>query len=319
MKILVIRLSSLGDIILTQSICAWLRSSYPEAEIDFLCKSQFVELVSLMGCGLKPIVYEKSLHSHLVLRAKAYDLVLDLHNKLSTFLIRLAAAGKVSSTYDKQRSIRKRIVAGEPSLAIRSTVELYRSALTKIGLAASLLPPVLKVPDLPMPVELPQGKKLIMLFPGAAHFTKMYPAASYKELLKSSPEDYYYLIAGSRSEHLLCEELHQASYDYSQNLAGKLDFAQILRLMDACDWVISSDSGPMHLAAGIGKAQIAIFGATHPRLGFAPNNPHAQILVEGLSCQPCSLHGGKSCPQGHFKCMLNIKPERILSILKGSA
>ena len=316
MKILVIRLSSLGDIVLTQSLCARLRALYPTAEIDFISKPQYLELVSLMGCGLNAIAYDKSPGLHWALRKKRFDLVIDLHAKFSSFLIRISAAGKQSAVYRKQRRIRRRIVAGDKSLVINSTVELYQSALSSLGISDSLDAPSLIVPDPQLPFDPPPAAKIIMLFPGAAHYTKRYPIASFKELLTHSPGDYYYLIAGSRSEHLLCEELHRVCMEKSINLAGKLSFGQILKAMQLSSWVISSDSGPMHLAASIARPQIAIFGATHPRLGFAPMNPNARVLCLNLDCQPCSLHGSDICPQGHFKCMLDIAPETILSILR---
>ncbi|HQQ67454.1 MAG TPA: glycosyltransferase family 9 protein [Candidatus Cloacimonadota bacterium] len=311
-----IRLSSLGDIVLAQSLCTRLRALYPAAEIDFITKPQYLELVSLMGCGLNAIAYDKSLGLHWVLRRKRYDLVIDLHAKLSSFLIRLAAAGKLSTVYRKQRSVRRRIVAGDKSLAIGSTVELYQSALSGLGISEPLAAPFLIVPDLQLPFDLPPAAKVIMLFPGAAHYTKRYPIAGYKDLLLHSPDDYYYLLAGSRAEYSLCEEICSESRGKSLNLAGLLSFGQILKAMQLSTWVITSDSGPMHLAAAISRPQIAIFGATHPRLGFAPMNPNARLLCLNLDCQPCSLHGTEKCPQGHFKCMLDVTPDSILAILR---
>lgn len=318
MKILIIRLSSLGDIVLTQSVCAWLRKRYPLAEIDFLAKSQYLELVSLMGCELKPIPYEKTLAAHLALKAKHYDLVLDLHNKAASWLIRLAAAGKKTLVYDKQRAKRKRIVAGDRSLGISSTLHLYRSALLKLSKDVQLEAPALQVPDIAVPLPMHPAHKNIMLFPGAAHYTKRYPLNSYKAVLQKSPAHYFYWLAGSAAERELCAELHLSLKERSCNVAGELSFGQILKAIEASAWVISSDSGPMHLAASLAKPQIAIFGATHPRLGFAPQNPHAKILINNLDCQPCSLHGGKSCPLGHFECMLGLSPDRILALLQGS-
>ena len=315
MKILIIRLSSLGDIVLTQPICRCLREQYPDAIIDYLCKTQYSELVSLMGCGLNPIAYKKNIAHHLMLRSQQYDLVLDLQNKFSSFLLRTFAAAKNTRVYDKQRALRKRIVAHTTDQAISHTLDLYKSALRGIADNPQLDPPSLQVPELSLPIAIPEAAKVIMLFPGAAHYTKMYPAASYKDLLQSSPEDYFFILAGSRTEYSLCEELHRASPSKSMNLAGKLSFPEILKAMQGVDWVISSDSGPMHLAAALQKPQIAIFGATHPRLGFAPLNPHAAILCRDLPCQPCSLHGGDSCPQKHFKCMLQITPQSIIDIL----
>jgi heptosyltransferase-2 len=313
MKILILRLSSLGDIVLTQPIAAWLRARNPQAQIDFVVKPQFEELVTLMGCGLNPIIYEKSVKAHLALFNSRYDIVIDLHAKLSTFLLRIAARGKQSFGYHKARSIRKRIVGGDRHLRISSTLDLYKTALEKIEPRVKLEAPRLYPPSQPDIPALPSAEKRIALFPGATHNTKRYPAEYYKELIKGSPNSYQYIILGAPSEAALCQSL---SIDTEAiNLCARLSFAQLMSLLETCDWVISSDSGPMHLAAALQKPQIAIFGATHPRLGFAPQNPNAHILCADLDCQPCSLHGAAKCPLGHFKCMHSISVRSIQEIL----
>lgn len=316
MKILILRLSSLGDIVLSQPICAWLRAEYPEARIDYMVKTQYLELVPLLGCALKPLTYQKSLKAHLDLGREHYDLVLDLHGKLSTWLLRMAARGKESAVYNKERSRRKKIVKGNRQLAISSTVELYKSALDKLFPEVHLHSPRLYPPkDVTLPV-LETAEKRILIFPGALHNTKRYPSTYYKQLMDISPKDWQYIILGSSNEAGLCDDI--ASRGRAISMAGELSFSQILALMQGADWVISSDSGPMHLAAALERPQIAIFGATHPCLGFAPLNPNAWILAADLDCQPCSLHGSESCPQRHFKCMHSIRAEQILEIIQGT-
>lgn len=317
MKILILRLSSLGDIVLTQPIAAWLRAEYPGAQIDYVVKEQFVELVSLMGCELNPIVYSKSIRAHIALFRARYDIVIDLHGKLSTYLLKIASRGKRSVCYHKARSQRKRIVRGDRSLYIKSTTDLYKTALLQISSRVSLQAPRLyPLSHVEEPV-LPDAAKRIAIFPGATHNTKRYPLKYFKELIKESPKDFQYIILGSTSEADMCRSL---VLDYRTiNLCAMLSFAQLLTLLQGCDWVISSDSGPMHMAAALKRPQIAIFGATHPRLGFAPQNTKAHILCANLDCQPCSLHGSDKCPQGHHRCMLSIKPESILKILSDNS
>lgn len=318
MKILIIRLSSLGDLILTQSVCAFLRKQYPDAEIHYIAKAAYLEIIPLMGLALQPISYSKNLKAHIELFKQRYDLVLDLHNKLSSRLISCAAWAKKSAVYNKQRKTRKQIIAGNKELSISSTVNLYKSALSPFFKVDTLAAPELQIPLGAPNIQLPTGRKLIMVFPGAQHFTKMYPLEYYKELIQKSPADYYYILAGSSAEHPLCEKLRAFAPDNTLNIAGKYCFAELLQIMQAMDLVISSDSGPMHLAAAIQKEQIAIFGATHPRLGFAPLNPKAKILTQDLDCQPCSLHGSERCPLGHFKCMKELKPALLLKTIESS-
>ncbi len=313
MKILIIRLSSLGDIVLTQSFAAFIRMRYPEAEIHFIAKKAFAELIGLLGCELKPIIYDKSIKAHLALKREKYDLVFDLHGKLSSYLLRLFACGKKSYVYDKQRSLRQRIVAKRSDKSIASTVTLYQSALYPLFGKVALPQPRLFPPQKELWLNLPKYQKLILIFPAAAHFTKQYPR--FRELISKSPSDYYYLLAGSPSERDYCEGIRKGLENRCQNIAGEYTFGELLLIMQQADIVISADSGPMHLAAALQKPQIALFGATHPRLGFAPLNPNATVIVKNLPCQPCSLHGGKVCPLGHFKCMQELDPQEILSLI----
>jgi len=314
MKILILRLSSLGDIVLTQPIAAFLRARFPNAKIDFVVKAQYAPLVSLMACELRAIPYSKSRCFHHQIHKERYDLVIDLHGKLSSFLIRLFAAGKRSAVYQKKRSIRKKIIKGNPDLAISSTLDLYNSALQKLGFSARLEAPRL-FPTGSSPIPKSSAKRIV-IFPGATYYTKRYPLSYYKELIEISPPDWEYIILGSAQEHEMGETL--ASDSRVINLCGQLSFDEILALLNTADWVISSDSGPMHLAAALERPQIAIFGSTHPRLGFAPQNPNAKIIAQDLPCQPCSLHGFESCPLGHFDCMMSIAPQTILAMLMSS-
>lgn len=318
MKILIIRLSSLGDVILTQSVCAYLREQYPDAEIHYITKPAYIEIIQLMGLNILPIGYIKSLKTHLALFRARYDLVLDLHAKLASRLIAWAARGKKSAVYDKLRSIRKQIVSGNKELNISSTVDLYKSALTPFFDVDKLPAPYLVPPPGDLKLPLPTGQKLILIFPGAQHFTKMYPPEYYEILLSDSPSDFFYILAGSPGEKELCTRIWEHAPDKALNLAGTLSFGELLQLIQMVDLVISSDSGPMHLAAALRKAQIAIFGATHPRLGFAPMNPKAKLLVQNLDCQPCSLHGSKRCPLGHFNCMYKNHPALLSQLFENT-
>ena len=201
---------------------------------------------------------------------------------------------------------------GNKSLAISSTVDLYASALRYIQSNVTLSKPLLQIPlgyTLPL---VPENKKLVALFPGAAHFTKTYPLVSYKEILRDCHRDIVFWLLGSKAESDLCGKLHYASKENTIDLSGKLDMPALVSAIAKADLIISSDSGPMHIAAALNKQQIAIFGATHPRLGFAPLNDKAEILCAELDCQPCSLHGGMKCPLGHLNCMKAITAKQVM-------
>jgi len=320
MKILIIRLSSLGDIVLTQPITAELRRLYPKAQIHYLTKAAFAGLVGTFGTIDRIIPYDLSLAFHLEQAHSGYDLVIDLHAKLASFLISLCCFRSKVLRYHKARSIRTRIVKKHLKQGIESTVVLYLSALNRLPdfrASEPLSKPVLIVPELDVDFPpIPPGKTITAIFPGATHKTKMIPSQKLAETVQSLSESHYFLILGSSSEHWLGEIILKGQADAGINLCGKYTIPELIKAISKTDLVISNDSGPMHLAAALGKKQIAFFGATHPALGFAPLNPDAALIVKNPDCQPCSLHGGEACPRGDFRCMNDISPSEIVQLIQ---
>lgn len=331
MKILIIRLSSLGDIILTQPIVQRLHEAFPEAELHYLTKAQYKAIPLHFGVPLKIITYSKSIKSHFSLGKNKYDYIFDLQNKLNSFLIKLICCNAKSFTYDKQRRLRKAVVSHKTERGISSTLDLYQSALLQAAkglkrpeLVEGLNNPLLLVETdavEAMQKRLPalSGKKLIALFPGALHNTKMYPARHFIEVIQTAGDNCHFLLLGSGSESALTYNINFETADRSTNLGGKFNPEELMAVIALADVVITNDSGPMHIAAALGKPQIAIFGSTHPRLGFRPLNDKAVILCKNVSCQPCSLHGRSICPRKHFACMLKVKPAEIVAILNSLA
>ncbi len=319
MKILLIRLSSMGDILLTQPIVAELRERHPQAEIHYLCKAVYRDLVSLLGDDIQIIEYDKSLLWHIRMMRRYYDIIIDLHGKISSILLKYIIQAPVKLSYNKQHSLRKRISRGDRTSSIESTVRLYYSALGKwkpevYGEQHPLRKPILRLPPQATKLSLPDrdiSKKLLGIFPGAAHPTKIYPAGQWRDFIAMVKDRYQVWLLGSNEESALAESIAAGYPSEVANLCGNFGFIELAQVMSGCDLIISGDSGPMHLAAGLGIPQIAIFGATHPRLGFAPMNDQATVLSLDLDCQPCSLHGSQRCPLGHFNCMKQLSPQLL--------
>ncbi|GAB1468257.1 glycosyltransferase family 9 protein [Candidatus Cloacimonadota bacterium] len=312
MKILIIRLSSLGDIVLTESICALLHESYPQAEIHYICKPAFADLPALFATEVKVIPYNKSLQFHKQLRETYYDIVIDLHGKLASCLLLLFSNATKKLGYNKQRSIRQAIVKGNHKLNIDSTVQLYTSSLKKLGIGTSWQYPKLKRPNnISSDLSHDILPNTIALFPGATHFTKRYPVDMWIKFINQN-RCYNYALFGSNYDLALCNAIAAEIDQPCENYAGLLGYEDLLIALKRCVLVISGDTGPMHVAAAINIPQIALFGGTHPRLGFRPLNDKAKILCLDLSCQPCSLHGDKACPLGHFNCMRLLDAETII-------
>ncbi len=307
MKILVIRLSSLGDIILTQPVLGLLQDKYPEAEIYYLTKDEFKDLPTLFPNPPKLLIFRPTLGFLLSLRALRFDLVIDLHVKMASMLASAFSGAPHRVRYKKQRSIRKAIVKGNKGLRIDSTVESYVSSLNGICDTAWQYPRLSIIPT-------SGNLQRIALFPGATHGTKCYPSDKWIEFINLN-SDYHFAIFGGKKELSVCQYIASMTVN-SSNMAGKLSLKELVSELSHYGGVISGDTGPMHIAAAMNLPQIAIFGGTHPRLGFRPLNDKAVVLCAELPCQPCHLHGRHKCPLGHFNCMNNISPQLITDTLR---
>jgi len=320
-KILVIRLSSLGDIVLTQSAVQVLRNEFPDVQIHFLTKKIFAPIVEMFNCVDEIHYWENKYLLLKNLRKLKFDLAIDLHSKFNTLIIKNFINAKQTVTYNKKHLLRRKIVKKRTNKTISSTVALYFTALRKMGLESEVtIPKLFPANNAVMPEILPVSDKTkyIGLFPGALHKTKQYPVEQLAEFIDSVPIkwNYRFLIFGSKAERLLAGELNSLTKTNIIDLCGKLDLQQLVYAMNKMDAVITNDSGPMHIAAALEKPQIAIFGATHPKLGFVPMNKKAILLSADLPCQPCSLHGGEECPKNHLNCMKSITTAQILESLK---
>jgi heptosyltransferase-2 len=328
MKVLIIRFSSLGDIVLTFPITRAIHSWQEEAEIHFLTKPQFAPLFTYHPF-VKRVIYKTASVNNVIslLKKEHYDYVVDLHAKLSSFIVKKRIGASKTATYRKHHFYRWLMAHtrfGKKLSPIRSTVDLYASALDRLGIPFSVDHQLeLFLPPSPESViakfDLPATQFRVAIVPGAAHPTKQYPLEYYYELIRliRSNDGAHIVLLGNSDEKKLTESLAK---DYSStevtDLAGKTDVMELACVLQSADIVISGDCGPMHVAAALEKPQIAIFGSTHPMLGFAPLNRKAIILQKDLACRPCTLHGREQCPQKHFRCMKDISPQEIMDKIK---
>lgn len=342
-KILLIRFSSIGDIILTEPVSRVLRLHYPDAQIDYVTKQQYKDIPGFFPYVNEVITGDNTQEIVRRVRREKYDLVLELHKKMKPILIKIAARSSVTNSYNKKRSLRRSIIKKKKQ-SIGSTVALYLSSLDFLKLGDLYDKETLDVneafypqliidsettPDdlltttasrqidnrilqrLLSPVNEREGKH-IAIFPGALHPTKQYPPSQISEAVNSLPanETEIYLL-GAPDERELCNSIAAETGRKINNWCGMFNLNTTIKLMNCFDLIVTNDSGPMHIAAALGKKQIAIYGATDPVLGFKPHNQRAVMLGSKLACRPCSLHGDEKCPEGHFKCMKDLQPEVI--------
>jgi len=315
-SVLVVRLSAIGDIVLTTPVLVELHRALPEARIDFCTKAPFAPLVSSNPTVASAVTPES------IAPGTAYDLVVDLqNNRRSRALIRKLRAGKV--TRYRKRNWKKVLLVHfkiNVSDGYHSVVERYGEALD--GIAPKVTAPCALYPlpgerafaDEAIGSEYPV---LAVCF-GANHFTKRYPLERFAqviELVTVATPARVLLLGGKEDEPeaaKLMAVLPDAARSRVLSLAGKASLMQSAALLASVDAVLTNDTGLMHIASAFGKKLFVIFGSSVKEFGFMPWGADYELFeTEGLRCRPCSHIGRGSCPKGHFRCMTEIAPERI--------
>lgn len=319
-KILIIRLSSLGDIVLTSPVVRAIGERYPDAKIHFCTLTEYAELARQIPFTETVIPVNRATVDETAkqLGNGGYDLVIDLHNnfrskKLTSYL-------KVPVARVHKRTIRRWMMvrtkrnwmAGEPDVIGR-----YFEA------AAKLLDvnDVGTAPQMDLSAISPTTS--IAICPGSKHWNKQWPLEYYIEIAKSlAAQGYVIELYGSKEDAQLCNAIEK-SVPGSKNFCGMLDLAYLPSHLAHTRLAVTNDSGLLHLSSAVGVPVVSFFGPTVKEFGFAPRAKDAIVLEnEGLYCRPCTKIGLDHCPQKHFRCMKEITPDKAMisieTLLNGS-
>jgi heptosyltransferase-2 len=169
---------------------------------------------------------------------------------------------------------------------------------------------------------LPAGRPVIAVCPSARHQTKIWPAERFSDVAAAlaAEQGAAVLLFGSPGERPRCEDVARgigarAPHVQVINLAGRVSLMETGALMDRCLLVLTNDSGLMHIAAARKRKVVAVFGSTVRQFGFFPYGTlNAVVEHPSLGCRPCTHIGRETCPQGHFRCMLDIPADQVLSV-----
>jgi len=337
-KILIIRLSSMGDIILSSPLIRILRAAYPKVQIDFLVKSEYADLIRF-NPHLSTIIELKSLEDdELKLLKKSlyrtrYDIIFDIHNSLRSRYLRWFSGAKYIRVINK-RIIRRFFLVNFkwnfykniPSVADRYLETGKDFHLSNDGKGLEIFindESVSTVKAMLGKYKLDRYDMVIGIAPSARHYTKRWLPERYVELgtMISKKFNAKLLLFGSKNEQDYCGDIAQMinvnlGSDAAESLAGKLTLLETAAALDHCDIVITNDSGVMHLAAARKKKVVAIFGSTIKEFGFYPYETESVVVeTKNLSCRPCSHIGLEKCPRNHFRCMKDIYAVDVLNVI----
>ncbi|MDP4221137.1 MAG: lipopolysaccharide heptosyltransferase II [Bacteroidota bacterium] len=314
-SILIIRLSSLGDIILTFPLIEELRKKYPDARIDFVSKKEYTGILNLIPWlsttysldTMKGAVAIADLQR--ILEANTYDHVLDLHNNFRSRKLCRVLRGKLhvinKRSFKRWLLVKTKVnwLRDEPDIIGRYFETAKGLGITDAGTA----------PSFGIEFHTSEQKKAA-LCPGARHWNKRWLPEYYLATAKDLIERGYHIeFFGSEDEREYCNSIAtQLPADRIENLCGKISLAELPQRIAECSVAVTNDSGLLHIAAAVGLPTVAIFGPTVRELGFMPRNKNVSIIENmNLDCRPCTTIGLDNCPKGHFKCMKDLTPEMI--------
>ncbi|NTV92061.1 MAG: glycosyltransferase family 9 protein [Chlorobiaceae bacterium] len=315
-RILVVRLSSIGDIILTTPLLRRLKAAFPEARIDYYTKEPFTGLLASNPGISKVFTVENP-------PVGAYDLVVDLQNNIRSHAMLRSLDVSRTVRYHKHNWKKWLLIHFRMDLygSCQSVAERYQIALKEFGVRSDLqgceLYPTAEDREFAAPF-FSDGQATLALCFGAKHFTKRYPPPRFATVLSLlfATLPLRVLLLGGKEDAPHALEIVNAlpeQYRYGVvNLAGSCSLMQTAALLERCDAVLSNDTGLMHMASAFSKQLFVLFGSSSASFGFLPyHTPFKLFEVEGLRCRPCSHIGREHCPKGHFRCMNELQEPLI--------
>jgi heptosyltransferase-2 len=323
--VLVVRFSSLGDVVLATAAARHLKARRPGLRVAFATKAAFAPLLQGQACIDQVWTLEGSGGLRRLaagLRAAGVTAVLDLHANLRSRALGLLSGLPVTRWQAGTLDRRLRVWA-----KAWKRPELPPVASRYVAAAAALLgeapPTEAPLPSLSVDPEAAswavgwlrakgwQGEALLAVAPGAAWASKRTSVEILHKSLEGLAPAARVLLLGSTRERDLAQDL-ASGLPGALNAAGETaDLKQLLALIGQCKAFLGHDSGPLHLAEALGLPCTAFFGPTVRAFGFFPQGPGHHVFERELSCRPCSVHGTEKCPLGHHKCMLELEPGEI--------
>lgn len=328
-KILILRFSSIGDIVLTTPVIRAIKSKYPDAEVHYCTKVQYGSLVQTNPYLDKVFLLEGNLHALISeLRKERYDFVVDLHNNLRTRIVkaRLRIPSGVFPKLNWQKWLYTNFKINQmPNVHV---VDRYMMAAKKLKVKEDALgldyfiPEADEVPKEWLPEGFQQGYVAVAI--GGQRTTKKLPYDRLVELcdrinnpivLIGGKED---MEMGRRIASFFERPQDDAGFDEGlielgkktivHNACGKFNLNQSASLIKGARHVFTHDTGMMHIAAAFKKNIFSIWGNTTPLFGMYPYRTKFTVFENNqITCRPCSKIGHDKCPKGHFKCMQEVK------------
>lgn len=328
MRILIIHTAFIGDIVLSTPLIKKIKDTYPDSDITYVTTPSGEAILKNNPHLNNIIVYDKrGEHKGISgvwqlgkrLRYENFNMVITPHRYLRSSILSWLSRSPIRKGYDiasgsclftekikydrTKHEVEKLLSFVAPENKKRYEIELYPGEKEKMK------------GDNLWKENLLEDKKVVVLAPGSKWFTKQWPVEYFNKLAESLKKlsNARLIVVGGKDEiNLLIEK------ENTIDMRGKTSLLELADILSRADVVVTNDSSPIHIASAFKKPRIfALFGPTIEKFGFFPWSLNSKVFqVDGLKCRPCGIHGGKSCPEKHFKCMRDILPEEVFNEIK---
>lgn len=328
MRILIIHTAFIGDIVLSTPLIKKIKDTYPDSDITYVTTPSGEAILKNNPHLNNIIVYDKrGEHKGISgvwqlgkrLRYENFNMVITPHRYLRSSILSWLSRSPIRKGYDiasgsclftekikydrTKHEIEKLLSFVAPENKKRYEIELYPGEKEKMK------------GDNLWKENLLEDKKVVVLAPGSKWFTKQWPVEYFNKLAESLKKlsNVRLIVVGGKDEINLPIEKENII-----DMRGKTSLLELADILSRADVVVTNDSSPIHIASAFKKPRIfALFGPTIEKFGFFPWSLNSKVFqVDGLKCRPCGIHGGKSCPEKHFKCMRDILPEEVFNEIK---
>lgn len=332
-KVLVIRISSFGDIAMLVPVIFSVAAKYPQDRFSVMTRKAFAPLFENLGFNINVIPLDvRGRHKGITgmfritkrITTLGFSHVADEHDVLRSKVIRfiMAMTGKKVACIDKGKGDKKELIAKKTlEQPLKSTIERYQEVFDKLGFPAPMIfTNILQF----MPKDFSNLKAIatektgrwIGIAPFSKHKGKIYPLEKMEKVVEklSKDENISVFLFGSGKEEDKVLSRWAKKYPKTINTMGKLNLERELLLISYLDLMLSMDSANMHLASLVQVPVVSIWGATHPSLGFYGFNQDLKHVIQvNLECRPCSVYGDLPCQREDYACLEMISEDLVVN------
>jgi heptosyltransferase-2 len=326
-RFLIIQTAFIGDVVLATALAEKLRQCYPEAVIDFLVRKgnegllkdhPFIKTVYTWNKRQRKTI--NLLQLIRLVRSARYDYIINPHRFASSGFITMLSGAENTVGFDKNPlsfSFTRRVnhvISGPGTTPVHET-DRNQKLIEDLTDAKPALPRLYPSRDDYDLIRSYQERPYICVAPTSVWFTKQFPAAKWIALFDQIPQAYQIFLLGGPGDAAITQAIKDASSNRNiTDLTGRLSFLQSAALMQGAEMNYVNDSAPLHFASAVNAPVTAVYCSTVPAFGFGPLSKESRVVEidYDLYCRPCGLHGYKQCPEGHFKCALDIKNDALL-------